>query len=73
MACECGNRRNELAALRVEPFNQVDRIVRLKGIDTKSGKPRELGLSDELYQLLTVCYAGKSATRSGFHPRLPHL
>lgn len=54
-AYECGNRRSELATIRVGQFDRVPRIIRLKRLDTKSGKPRELGLSDELYALLTAC------------------
>jgi integrase len=69
MAYECGNRRSELQTLRVGQFNKVERIVPLKGIDTKSGKPRELGLSDELYQLLTACCAGKSPSDHSFTRR----
>jgi integrase len=59
MAYECGNRKGELSTLKVGQFNRVRRIVRLKGKDTKSGKPRELGLSDELYALLVACSEGK--------------
>lgn len=59
MAYECGNRRGELQTLKVSQFNRIDRIIRLKGRDTKTGKPREVGCSDELYALLTVCCEGK--------------
>jgi integrase len=60
-AYELGNRRNELQTLRVGQFDRIARIIRLKGLDTKSGKPRELGVSDELYALLTACCDGKGA------------
>ena len=74
MAYECGNRRGELKTLRVHQFNRIDGIVRLKGLDTKSGKPRELGLSAELYCLLAACCEGKGPndylfTRQCYSPK----
>jgi integrase len=59
MAYECGNRCGELTRLRVQQFNAVEGIVRLKALDTKSKKARELGVSNELYLLLQACCEGK--------------
>ena len=63
------DRRGELMSLKVGQFDRIARIVRLKGLDTKSGKPRELGVSDELYALLMVCSEGKGPNDHVFTAR----
>jgi integrase len=69
-AYEFGFRRGELLAMRVHQIDLFNRTIRLYRGETKSGEPRTIRMTGDVYVLLRECVAGKSTdahvfTRNG--------
>lgn len=57
-----GFRRGELLNLRVGQVDLFDRLIRLDGSDTKTGKPRTVPMTERVFKYLTACCSGKAET-----------
>lgn len=56
-----GFRKGELLSLRCSRVDLLNRRIELEGEDTKSGEPRKLKTTQEVYDRLCACMRGKSS------------
>ena len=56
-----GFRKGELLSLRCSQVDLLNRWIELEGEDTKSGEPRKVKMTQEVYDRLCACMRGKSS------------
>jgi integrase len=61
-----GFRREELLDMRVKQISLIDREIRLYRGETKSGEPRQVKMTEDVFLLLTECVRGKGAQDNVF-------